>query len=248
MGIIDQIAATLTGEVGYRETPVNITRYAAVLDAAEHHSLGRQGSPWCGTFIDWGFRHENALDALPTNNFWTPGAARKYFALGRFYKTPQRGDLACLHKDLDHGHVGFVLDVLPGGRVRTVEGNTTTSASGSQANGGEVAIKERSIGWWEGYGRPFYDHVEVRPDPAPIGGTDMIEFLQLDDTHPPAEHDPVWVANLVTQSWVPSQEDLAIKLFALGWPADYKPRQLGSKEDLFRWGVPVGPMPPGWVA
>lgn len=86
------------------------------------------------------------------------------------------------------------------------------------------------------------------PDPVRTGGTDMIEFLQLDDTHPPAEHDPVWVANLVTQSWVPSQEDLAIKLFALGWPADYKPRQLGSKEDLGRWGVPVGPMPPGWTS
>jgi hypothetical protein len=120
-----------------------------------------------------------------------------------------------------------------------------------------LATKGIEMGWsaelqsepwhWRYYaGDRHVDQPAPQPPPA-TGGSDMIEFLQLDDTHPDAEHFPVFVANLVSLAWIPDQTTLATKLYALGWPPDHKPRQLASKADLLKWGVPVGPMPSGWA-
>jgi hypothetical protein len=55
------------------------------------------------------------------------------------------------------GHAGLVMEDLGGGRVRTVEGNTSPNDKGDQRNGGTVAIKVRRTGvmsfWVMGYVR-----------------------------------------------------------------------------------------------
>jgi len=236
--VIDRLANRLTQEVGYVEGQGNITKYAAELDAVENPKLPRQGSPWCGTFQDWGAWKEGIT--LPVQNFWTPGAARWYHDHGQWSQaSPQRGDYAYLNRLGVHGHVGFVLEV-QGANVRTVEGNTTTSAAGSQANGGEVALKTRPISFWQGgFGRPNYG----TDNPAPVKEVNVIRFVRLDGT------DPVWLSsNAATLTWIQSQEDLAAKKYILGWSPDEPDHVVASKTDLYRWGVPVGPLPPGWVA
>lgn len=89
------------------------------------------------------------------------------------------------------------------------------------------------------------------PPPAPSGGNDVINFVQLDDTHPPTEHDPVFLSsNTATLTWMESQEAWAAHLTALGWPTDPLPpvHQCANRADLAVWGALVAPFPPGWVA
>lgn len=91
----------------------------------------------------------------------------------------------------------------------------------------------------------------VHPDPVHTGGTDVINFVQLDASHPPEEHDPVFLSsNTATLTWMKSQEDWAAHLTALGWPTSPLPsvHQCASRDDLSVWGALVGPFPPGWVA
>lgn len=149
-----RVLSILTPEIGYVETPVNITRYSAELDAVEHPKIPRQGSFWCGSFQDWGFWKADALAALPLRSYGTVAAAHAYMARGWWYQTPIPGDLAFLHNSGPHGHVGFVVAVT-GNIVTTIEGNTS-SGTGNQANGGMVARRTRQLTFWAGFGRPNY--------------------------------------------------------------------------------------------
>ena len=84
----------------------------------------------------------------------------QYFARGA--KTPKKGDLI-IFQHVSNGvvtetdaHIGLV-DYVSGGKVYTVEGNTS-GASGVVANGGGVAEKSYSLTYAgiQGYGRPAY--------------------------------------------------------------------------------------------
>jgi hypothetical protein len=161
----ERIAAVLSAENGYVETGENHTKFSDDLDAAEAKlgsRIPRQGSRWCGTFIDWGFWKTDALSALVFRNFTTAIAAREYKRVGRWtFVDPEPGELA--FKTLDGpGHIGFVLEVKRGAggsiaEVVTIEGNTSGGSHGSQTNGGQVAIRKRSMSDWAGFGRPKYE-------------------------------------------------------------------------------------------
>jgi hypothetical protein len=180
--VASAVQSVLEPEAGYVETPVNVTKYSTDLDAYENLSgtrIPRQGSPWCGTFIDWGFWKAQAQAALLYRNFGTSAAARKYIAAGRFHTTSQPGDLA-FKAITGAGHIGFVISAedyrrLTGkpqalGYVATIEGNTASGNTGSQTNGGQVAIRQRPISFWTaegGFGSPDYAKVSDTPVPGP---------------------------------------------------------------------------------
>ena len=138
-------------EVGYIETPDNITKYGEFTKA--------NGLAWCGSFVNW-CAHQAGVK-LPSMVSTAMGAARMK-DVGRWHtENPQPGDLVFFdfpHDGIDRiSHIGIVVAVQDGAII-TVEGNTAP-AGGNQRNGGMVMIKTRSLGAGSpvvGFSRPKY--------------------------------------------------------------------------------------------
>ena len=148
-GTIGTMLEVALKELGYVETPDNITKYGA--------AMGVQGQPWCGASINWCAK-EAGVD-LPSV-VSTIAGAKKFKASGKWYVNPKVGDLAFFDfiddKKVVIQHIGLVVKVGEHSIV-TIEGNT--SDKGSQSNGGQVCMKTRKIGansFVVGYGRPDY--------------------------------------------------------------------------------------------
>jgi len=127
-----------THEVGFHNRGKRVDEYQRA------DALPGVGYAWCMAFVQWCYR--NAGHPLPdltasVGNFLS--YARK---VGWVTSQPQRGDLVCFNFDADNwpDHVGLVLYRLPGGMIRTVEGNTSPGTGGSQADGGGVYRRFRS--------------------------------------------------------------------------------------------------------
>jgi len=136
-------------ELGYAETPDNITKYGAVMKA--------QGQPWCGSYINW---CAGEAKVVMPNVVSTIAGAKKFKAAGKWFVNPKVGDVAFFDfvddKKVVIQHIGLVVKVGEHSIV-TIEGNT--SDKGSQSNGGQVCMKTRKIGpnsFVVGYGRPDY--------------------------------------------------------------------------------------------
>jgi hypothetical protein len=161
--VAQRVADRAVDQVGYVEKPVNRTKFSQELDAVEHPRIPRDGSPWCGSGIDWCVFKENALPALIFRCFGTSVCAQHHIAAKAWSaKDAAPGKLA--FKALSGpGHIGFILDadtIFGIRKVRTVEFNTTSGIFGSQTNGGMVAIRTRLGSWWAGFGQPNWDLVE----------------------------------------------------------------------------------------
>ena len=134
-------------EIGYVETPDNITKYGEVMKA--------QGQPWCGSFCNWVLKEAGVRVHSVVS---TVKGVQVFQDSGRWSQTPKLGDLAFMDFPNDNifrvSHVGIVVGI-NGQTVTTIEGNT--SGSGSQRNGGMVMVKERTIGKEViGFGSPKY--------------------------------------------------------------------------------------------
>lgn len=134
-------------EIGYVETPDNITKYGEAMKA--------NGLPWCGSFCNWVLKEAGVKVHSVVS---TVKGAQVFMDSGRWSQTPKLGDLAFMDFPNDSvdriSHVGIVVDI-KGNKVTTIEGNT--SGSGSQRNGGMVMVKERTIGIEVvGFGSPKY--------------------------------------------------------------------------------------------
>lgn len=134
-------------EIGYVETPDNITKYGEFTKA--------NGLPWCGSFCNWVLAQAQVkVHSLVS----TAVGAHKFKEIGRWHDKPVVGDFAFMdfpHDGVDRiSHIGIVVGV-KGNIVTTIEGNT--SGSGDQRNGGMVMVKERTVGKEVvGFGRPKY--------------------------------------------------------------------------------------------
>lgn len=110
------------------------------------------GYPWCAAFVSV-VGHRALLDRALTASRWPVPKTAACKAIGDWAATagclvtaPERGDLFLLwFPQLDggrFGHVGFVAEVLPDGRVRTTEGNS--NADGSR-DGWQVVTRLRRV-------------------------------------------------------------------------------------------------------
>jgi CHAP domain len=125
--------------------------------------FGVDGVPWCAIFVSWCFSrgagvtlcqgwHGAGVNArgvayVPTLEAWLR-ATHRWLAPGR---APRRGDIVVF--DWDGGlpdHVGIVERRLAGGRLATVEGNTSLA---SDTDGGSVMRRERPRSLVAGFGR-----------------------------------------------------------------------------------------------
>jgi len=142
-GTLARIIEIAVGEIGYIETPDNITKYGAFT----HHN----GQPWCGSFINW----VCAQGQVKIPNVVSTIDGQHYFkAANQLFTTPKIGDLAFYNftNGKTPEHIGLVVGLTNG--IQSIEGNT--SGTSSQANGGEVMLKSRLTKYAISFGRPTY--------------------------------------------------------------------------------------------
>ncbi|SRR6266487_1540786 len=99
-------------------------------------SLGGTGWAWCDAFCDYCF----AEAGRPLSELQRSAGVELSFELAKKHgwcvSTPARGDLVCFQWDtgaLDH--IGFVVQPMPDGSIKTVEGNTAAMAGTGHAQG-----------------------------------------------------------------------------------------------------------------
>ena len=89
-------------EIGYVETPDNITKYGEFTKA--------NGLPWCGSFCNWVLAQAGVK--IPTVVSTAVGA-HKFKEIGRWHEVPAIGDLAFMdfpHDGVDRiSHIGIVV-------------------------------------------------------------------------------------------------------------------------------------------
>nr|DAR90441.1 MAG TPA: hypothetical protein [Caudoviricetes sp.] len=121
----------------------NFTKYARDVGHAN-------GQPWCVTFVVWVFQQAAGGDkGLASNTLFgatTAGCAEnasRFKKAGRWLapsQTPKPGDVIFYKKS----HTGVVVGV-NGTTVYTIEGNTSGD-NAIERNGGQVALKQRTVG------------------------------------------------------------------------------------------------------
>jgi hypothetical protein len=156
-------AARHVHEEGGANTGPRVREYQAAT------SLGGTGWAWCDAFCDFCFAEANR----PLNELERSAGVERSYELARskgwITSTPARGDLVCFQWDtgpLDH--IGFVMEPLADGSVKTVEGNTSPmpGTGQSQGEGDGVYVKIRPRGVCGGFIRVPGDV----PDPEPKAG------------------------------------------------------------------------------
>lgn len=145
-GLISAIRA----ELGYRERPGGWTKFAAWYE--EHKPApGFSTGPWCQMLISWAAEKAGIPESVIPRMAYTPYAAQWFQDRGQWGQTPRPFALVFFDWGGSHDiakidHVGVVLSVLPDGRIRTLEGNTSN----------QLQEHTRSRSGVAGFGYPNY--------------------------------------------------------------------------------------------
>ncbi len=137
--------------LGYRESPArsNRTRFGK--------QYGWDGVPWCVIFV-WCILQDTGSSGGVIKTASTGAMERWAKSVGRTVTTPRAGDLIILRNSRGATiHTEFVYSYA-GGRLLGLGGNTS-GGPGSVADGGTVAINDRTSLWKRGrirFVRPFY--------------------------------------------------------------------------------------------
>lgn len=162
------------GEIGYKESGNNWTKYAKDLDAVKYFNTPKQNIAWCATFCYWCILKactpedrsdgEKKWDALyftyqPSKDNCACGCkygAGYFRAKGAWYSKPKVGDIVFFGSKGNETHQGIVTQV-SGNSFYTVEGNKSDKVCAcSYTLGSSTNIA--------GFGRPRYD---AEPEPTP---------------------------------------------------------------------------------
>lgn len=161
-------------EVGYLEKKTNAwlgnkTKNAGSNNYTKYGKwFGMNGVFWCAIFISWifnkAFGKEKAKELLCGGFSASCETLRQQFIKANKYiggkTTPKKGYVIFFVGSRHSGanHIGLVYKV-DGGRVYTIEGNTS-GGSTVVDNGGGVAYKSYPVGYAKilGYGKPSYDN------------------------------------------------------------------------------------------
>lgn len=126
--------------------------------------LNLQAQPWCAMFVSevivQAFGLEKAVKLLYGALYhYCPTGVNQFKAAGRWFRSPEPGDVIFFTNNTRAYHTGIVIEVTSN-HVKTIEGNTS-GASGVIENGGSVCRKSYSLADNKilGYGRPDYKTV-----------------------------------------------------------------------------------------
>ena len=144
--------------VGYREGAHNANMFSK--------ALGRPAEFWCADFAEY----ELMISGVPRIGLsaYTPKVEAQYKKAGRLGTTPRLGAQFFLYSPAMGRvfHTGIVIGLLPGNRVRTIEGNTNDDGS-SNGNGVYLRIRPalRASGraGIRSYGYPGYTPPKPKP-------------------------------------------------------------------------------------
>lgn len=155
------------GEIGYSRwtDPQAGTKYGRwYADMTGEPYYGESGVPYCAMFASYVFAHAGA-SCVGLPSAYCPYIVRDAKAAGKAVSKYDAlpGDVVLFDWGGDGvaDHVGIV-ESNPGSYLVTIEGNTSSGASGSQGNGGGVYRRTRSFGVVCCVIRPSYDS-EAQP-------------------------------------------------------------------------------------
>lgn len=155
-----QLLAVARKERGTTEFPVNRTIYGA--------AYGLNGVPWCAIFVWWCFKQLGVdLRTLISSKLeWTPTFAAECARAGWERVSPaaaRPGDIVFFRFGTMIDHVAICTNPAPGGRVDTIDGNTSV---GNENNGGAVLDRSRSSVYVAAVFRPPYAPADAAVPPA----------------------------------------------------------------------------------
>ncbi len=144
---VESVLSVAQHEVGYVEgggpdgKSGNITKYWAELYP------GGQGQPWCAAFQRWVDIHAGGPDLPISNPYYCPTIVTYARQHGLWLPADQGspGDMVLFQwkKNGVADHIGRI-KAKNNGSYRTIEGNTSGTNAGSQANGGGTFERDRS--------------------------------------------------------------------------------------------------------
>lgn len=138
-----------------------------VIFNTEYYGRAVNGSayPWCAAFVWYVFKTAGASDLYygGGKTAYCPTLMSYYKQQKQFYTTPKVGDIVFYNfsREPVAKHVGIVSEV-GDTYIKAIEGNTSTA---SQANGGMVMERSRSLSVCLGFARPRYkSSLELQQD------------------------------------------------------------------------------------
>lgn len=123
------------------------------------HDVNGSNYPWCCVFVWYVFKEAGAANLFydGKKTAYCPTLLNWFKTKGTYFTTnPKVGDVAFFNfsgKKVAN-HVGIVTDILGNGKIKSIEGNTS---SANQTNGGQVEEKTRDLKYCVGFGRPAYE-------------------------------------------------------------------------------------------
>lgn len=151
---VEKLLKTAANEIGYKEDSGNKTKYGK--------AYGLDGVPWCVLFQWWVFKTAGLSSLFyGGKKIASCSALKKYAQSKKQWVTSgyKSGDLVILNfpkTDCETDHIALV-EKVNGNVLTTIEGNTSSGASGSQSNGDGVYRKQRNVSLVNGAYRPAYD-------------------------------------------------------------------------------------------
>ena len=155
--LIQAIIVIAKSYLGQKEKPNNSGFLDPGFEAKMRAQGWRPGYAWCAIFtrLVWieAYQQLEPAKVSVLAKLFSPGVLATYNQFktaGKTVTTPQPGDVVIFrHGRTVNGHAGIVIEVGPGNRITTIEGNT--NAEGGR-EGDRVAVKSRKLN------QPFQEH------------------------------------------------------------------------------------------
>ncbi len=171
MASANKVLSIAAGEVGYSrwDDPQAGTKYGRAFAKKVGNSYyGNSGVPYCCMFVWWVLDWAGmTVPGMPTASCTALRNACANAGMIVPKMSAQPGDIVIFDwpgsRDGANDHVGFV-ELNKGNYIQTIEGNTSSGASGSQGNGGVVARRTRDWSVVQDVIRPAYGSDKPLPD------------------------------------------------------------------------------------
>lgn len=171
MASANRVLSIASGEVGYSrwDDPEAGTKYGrAFAEKVGNSYYGNSGIPYCCMFVWWVLDQAGmTVPGMPTASCTALRNACANAGMIVPKMSAQPGDIVIFDwpgsRDGANDHVGFV-ELNKGNYIQTIEGNTSSGASGSQGNGGVVARRTRDWSVVQDVIRPAYGSDKPLPD------------------------------------------------------------------------------------
>ena len=171
MASANKVLSIAAGEVGYSrwDDPQAGTKYGrAFAEKVGNSYYGNSGVPYCCMFVWWVLDQAGmTVPGMPTASCTALRNACANAGMIVPKMSAQPGDIVIFDwpgsRDGANDHVGFV-ELNRSTYIQTIEGNTSSGASGAQGNGGVVARRTRDWSVVQDVIRPVYGSDKLLPD------------------------------------------------------------------------------------